>query len=313
MIKVYSTCPRPADMSARDYVAVIKNVAAWSERAGLCGMLVHADDAQVDPWLLAQVVIESSERLRPLVAVRPEHLHPYTMAKTVSSLAFLHGRPVHLNMLAGGTRGEPLGAGGGTRHDKRYAQTVEYVNLAMGLMRGECVTLAGEFYSVTNLRLTPAIPDGLLPEIIISGSSQAAMAAARAIGATAVKHPAPPGAEQTWMDAADRRFGVRIGIVARADSDEAWRIAHERFPGHPERIGRRGTRTGKADGYWLDPFHDNQAPCPYLVGTYEGVAQMIAHYVVLGSRTFILDIPPSENELAHVNLVFDAAQELAVA
>jgi hypothetical protein len=39
---------------------------------------------------------------------------------------------------------------------------------------------------------------------------------------------------------------------------------------------------------------------------------MIVHYVALGSRTFILEIPPSENELAHVNKVFSSAQELAV-
>jgi alkanesulfonate monooxygenase SsuD/methylene tetrahydromethanopterin reductase-like flavin-dependent oxidoreductase (luciferase family) len=56
----------------------------------------------VDPWLVAQLVIQATTTLCPLVAVQPVYLHPYAAAKMVATLGHLHGRRVYLNMLAGG-------------------------------------------------------------------------------------------------------------------------------------------------------------------------------------------------------------------
>ena len=44
--------------------------------------------------------------------------------------------------------------------------------------------------------------------------------------------------------------------------------------------------------------------CPYLVGSYEQVAEELARYIGAGYRTVILDIPPSEDELAHTFAAF---------
>ena len=54
--------------------------------------------------------------------------------------------------------------------------------------------------------------------------------AAKAIGATAVKYPKPPGDYENDPPDENINSGVRVGIITRADEDEAWRIAHERFP-----------------------------------------------------------------------------------
>ena len=91
------------------------------------------------------------------------------------------------------------------------------------------MSFEGKYYKVTNLKLTPPLPEELFPGILISGSSDAGLAAARAIGATAVKYPKPPGEEDdATQDTIDS--GVRVGIIARDDPDEAWRVALERFP-----------------------------------------------------------------------------------
>jgi len=42
----------------------------------------------------------------PLVAVQPVYMHPYSVAKMVSTLAFLHQRRVFLNMVAGGFKND---------------------------------------------------------------------------------------------------------------------------------------------------------------------------------------------------------------
>ena len=51
--------------------------------------------------------------------------------------------------------------------------------------------------------------------------------------------------------------------------------------------------------------------CPYLVGTYDRVAQEIASYMRAGYSTFILDIPANHEELGHTGEVFSRARRLA--
>jgi alkanesulfonate monooxygenase len=46
---------------------------------------------------------------------------------------------------------------------------------------------------------------------------------------------------------------------------------------------------------------------PYLVRSYECVAHELARYIAAGYRTLILDIPPNQEELAHINMVLTKA------
>jgi alkanesulfonate monooxygenase len=66
---------------------------------------------------------------------------------------------------------------------------------------------------------------------------------------------------------------------------------------------------GEENPYWLIPFQNYKTFCPYLVGSYERVAQEIRRYINVGHQTFILDIPPDRAELAHINQVFQLAQK----
>jgi alkanesulfonate monooxygenase len=254
------------------------------------------------------------------------------VAKMVSSLAFLHGRRLWLNMLAGGFKNDLIALGDETPHDERYERTTEYTQIVLRLLRGESVTLDGRYYRVENLRMTPPLPEELFPGVLISGSSPAGLAAAEAIGAVPVKYPQPPGEEEA-SDGSE--FGVRVGIIAREDADEAWRVALERFPEdrkgqithkvamkvsdshwHEQLSGRDegdAGDEGERHPYWLGPFHNYKTFCPYLVGTHERVARELAGYMALGASTFILDIPPSREELEHIGVVFRLARDAAAA
>ena len=44
--------------------------------------------------------------------------------------------------------------------------------------------------------------------------------------------------------------------------------------------------------------------CPYLVGSYDEVRCEVSKYIKEGFRTFILDVPPSREELHHTAMVF---------
>jgi alkanesulfonate monooxygenase len=329
-VEVFSTCPQSKDVGRADYLERVADVARWSDEAGYRGILVYTDNGIVDPWLVSQIILQNTEQLCPLVAVQPIYMHPYTAAKMVSTLAFLHGRRIFLNMLAGGFKNDLLALNDETPHDDRYLRTVEYTQIIKALLSSpDPVSFEGKYYKVTNLRMTPPLPEELFPGILISGSSEAGLAAAREIGATAVKYPKPPGEEDdATQDTIES--GVRVGIIARDDPEEAWRVALERFPEDRKgqithqvamkvsdsqwhkQLSELGDQPAAGESpYWLGPFQNYKTFCPYLVGSYGAVADEVARYMGQGYRTFILDIPVSDQELEHTAVVFDRAQALA--
>jgi alkanesulfonate monooxygenase len=327
-IRLFSTCPQSKEFAPADYLPHVRRVARWSEAAGCAGMLIYTDNSIVDPWLVAQLVLQETRELCPLVAVQPVYMLPYTAAKMVASLGSLHGRRIWLNMLAGGFRNDLIALGDETAHDDRYVRTVEYALLMRRLLESDQpVNFSGRFYNVRGVRLVPTLTEELRPGWLISGSSPAGRAAAIEMGAVAVEYPAPPDALRD-SDHVPAGRGIRVGIIARADADEAWEVAHSRFP--DDRRGRLShalamktsdsawhrtlselARERQADGnpYWLWPFEQHRTFCPYLVGDFTTVAHEIARYLALGHATFILDIPLDAEDLEMAAIVFRMAQE----
>ena len=326
-VRIFSTSPQSKDVPRGRYLHEVAEVARWSEDAGCEGILVYTDNSIVDPWLVSQVILQSTARLCPLVATQPAYMHPYAVAKMVASLGHLHQRRLWLNMVAGGFKNDLAALDDQTPHDRRYQRLVEYTLIVKRLLESDApVSFEGEFYKVRNLRMTPPLDAALAPGILVSGSSPAGLEAARAIGAVAVKYPRPPKDYLGDPPPEGAGCGVRIGIIARADEEEAWRVAHDRFP--EDRRGqiahqlamkvsdshwhRQLSGAAKANGmregaYWMWPFENYKTFCPYLVGDYDQVAEQLAAYLGVGYRTFILDIPPSRAELDHVRAAFARA------
>ncbi|WP_447987261.1 LLM class flavin-dependent oxidoreductase [Nitrospira sp. Nam74] len=324
-IEVFSTCPQSADVKKEDYRQSIIDVSQWSEEFGCKGMLIYSDNRLVDPWLVAQISLEHTKALCPLVAIQPIYMHPYTVATLVSSYGLLYGRRIYLNMIAGGFKNDLIALNDSTPHDQRYERLREYTIIIKELLAGKTVTYEGRFYTVTNLKLAPPMPDELFPCVFMSGSSDAGLEACRLIGATAIKYPKSSRDETVPLDE-EFNAGIRIGIIARDNADDAWHIAHERFP-----VSRKGQIThqvamnvsdsvwhkqlsqlaGEAKThphpYWLVPFENYKTFCPYLVGSYEEVSQELARYIKVGFKSFILDIPFSREELDHSMAVFRQA------
>ena len=331
VVQLFSTSPQSGAVPREDYLNEVIRVARWSEECGCEGILVYTDNSLVDPWLVSQIIIQNTTRLCPLVAVQPVYMHPYTVAKMVSSLAYLYHRRVYLNMVAGGFKNDLLALNDTTPHDRRYQRLIEYTRIIKELAGGEApVTFQGDFYSVVNLRLTPGVPAGLAPGIFVSGSSDAGQEAARAIGATAVQYPQPAQKGGERSDTCGLDCGIRIGVIARPDRDLAWTVAHQRFP--EDRKGRlthqlamqtsdsswhrqlSDTARNHSENqsvYWMVPFETYKTFCPYLVGSYDEVAEELAAYLALGFCKIILDIPPSEDELRNVNIAVQKASEKA--
>jgi alkanesulfonate monooxygenase len=324
VIEVFSTCPQSVEADGSAYVRKICDVARWSEEYGCKGILVYADNRLADPWLIAQIIIQNTVTLWPLVAVQPLYMHPYAAATMISSLGHMYGRRVCLNMIAGGFKNDLIALNDTTSHDKRYQRLVEYTLIIQGLLEnGAPLTFDGEFYKVKNLKLLPKLPPELRPEIFVSGSSEAGKTAARAMKATAVHYPRPPSEYTKDTRNGEKDLGIRIGIIARQQEEQAWDVAYERFP--TDRKGQIArefamkvsdsiwhkqlseltdhTREQKSP-YWMVPFDTYQTNCPYVVGSYAQVVEEVVRYLKAGHTKFILDIPPCEEELHHSAVVF---------
>ena len=187
---VFATCPQSRQGLTPDYIGHVVDVARWSEEAGCEGILIYTDNGIVNPWLVAQIVLQNTARLAPLVALQAVYMHPFTAANMVGTLGHLYRRRLYLNLVAGGFRNDLLALNDPTPHDERYARTREYAEILKRLLAGETVTYSGSYYDVSNLRLATALPPELQPRLLMSGSSPAGLATARALNALAVKNPA---------------------------------------------------------------------------------------------------------------------------
>lgn len=329
-LELFATCPQSKDHPQDVYLRHVEEVARWSQGYGCTGILVYTDNSIVDPWLVSQIIIQTTNSLCPLVAVQPVYLHPYAVAKMIASFGFLYRRRIYLNMVAGGFKNDLVALNDTTPHDKRYTRIIEYTTIIKRLLESDGpVCFEGEFYRVDKLKMTPPLPPHLLPGVFISGSSEAGLEAAKAIGATAVKYPKPAKEYENQHQEEGFNSGIRIGVIARKRDGEAWDVAEQRFP--EDRKGElthqvamrvsdslwhkqlselaEESKAGRSS-YWLRPFETYKTFCPYLVGSYESVAEELSRYIEIGYRTFILDIPPTEEELHHTHAAFELAEKI---
>jgi alkanesulfonate monooxygenase len=329
-VRIFATIPPSNRVDPAHYLRNAIDVARWSDAAGLDGALIYTDNGLLDPWAVAQAVIAHTDRFSPLVAVQPVYMHPYSVAKLVASVAHLYERRVFLNLVAGGFVNDLKALDDDTEHDRRYDRLVEYGHIIDALAHGEVpLTFEGRWYRVRGLRLAPALDPELRPGFTVSGSSEAGITAARTLGATAIQYPRPPGQYEGRHELDTVDMGIRIGLLGREDPVEAWRLAWARFPADPRgqlthRLAMRVSDSvwhrqlsalaelsaSSGQPYWLHPFENYQTFCPYLVGSWDEVARVVADYLDLGFRTFITDVPAGPDDLDHIGIVFERAQKL---
>jgi alkanesulfonate monooxygenase len=331
-LHLIGTCPGiGSGRKSKDFLGAISSVAGWADRDGWEAVLIYSDNRQADPWLVAQVVAERTRQLRPLVAVQPLYAHPFTAAKSVLTITHMYGRQVCLNMVAGSFPRDLDTLRDTTPHDRRYDRVVEYANIIRDLFRNPgLLSFAGDFYQVKNLQLAPKVDSALWPVFTISGSSGAGLNAAHKIGARAIQYLRP--ASEYGHEPFDKGLGhgTRLGVVARESHEEAWAVALRRYPDNPEGAEIREIAASVSDSvwvkelsrdvpvrtghpYWLGPYKNYYAACPFLVGSTREVVAELVKYIRLGITTFLLEQPEDEEDSARVTEIFKAARATASA
>jgi alkanesulfonate monooxygenase len=326
-VTIYSTCRSSIGYGQQAHLRRLLESARWAQDAGCRGALVYSDCTSVDVWMAAQAAIANTASFVPLVAVQPMDMTPFALSRAVSSLAHLYGRRVDLNFVSGGFSRDLAVQGDVLAHDDRYDRLTEYATIFKLLIGGGLANYAGRYYNVRRARLTSPVPADLLPTAYVSGSSAASLQAGESLGLGQLSFPLLPG-DFASPGVRKNKFGsgISIGIIARDDSSEAWRIAHERFPADPAGAERMKlllsasvsswqpqlasvpiADEAEGEAYWLVPFRYHHTFCPYLVGSHDEVAKAVTTYLNGGIRTFVLDIPQEPDDLHHARIAIERA------
>ena len=251
-----------------------------------------------------------------MVAVQPYYTSPLALAKTIASMAFLYGRKVALNMVVGSTPGELRQVHDGLDHDARFERMDEYLDVVRRLLANETpLDHSGRYYAYSGLdHFAVAMAEDLLPEIFIAGSSAKAEELSLRHGAISVTNPEPIDlfAGHAERIHAGARVGVRLGLIARESTEEAWAAAHTYFPVSraaqinvklngraSDSVWRRNlaklsARETHDEVYWLGALLAGGTHSPFLVGAYDQVAEYLARYLRCGVTQLILASPAAE-------------------
>src|SRR5262245_32696799 len=99
-LRIFPAIPRNSDSTK--YVDELMRIARFSDLNGFAGVLLFTgNDVFVEPWSMAQHILTHTSKSSPLIAVNPIYMHPFTVAKFVSSFAQLYARKVYLIMVTG--------------------------------------------------------------------------------------------------------------------------------------------------------------------------------------------------------------------
>jgi alkanesulfonate monooxygenase len=307
----------------------IGQIARSAEALGFVGALTPTSSWCEDAWVMTAALTALTRTFRFLVAFRPGLISPTLAAEMAATYQRISGGRLLLNVVTGGDDVEQRRFGDLLDKPARYARCGEFLYLFRALWDGEPVTYAGEHLSVEDARITPADPR---PEIFFGGSSEPALEVAARYADVYLTWGEPPQAVAAKLDAvrarAERhgrelRFGIRLHVITRDTSGEAWAEAQRLLDGlDPAAIERaqavqrasgsegqrrmvelHGGRTDALEVYpnlWAGVGLVRGGAGTALVGSHEEVADRIAEYHDLGIDEFILSGYPHLEEAYRV-------------
>ena len=307
-------------------VAYLGQIARSAEQLGFEGALIPTGPWCQDAWVTSAMLTQVSERLKFLVAFRPDSVAPYVAAQMATTYANLTGGRLMLNVVTGGEDHDQRMYGDFLTKDERYARCDEFLTIVRALWRGETVDFAGTHLSVEDSALQHLPHE--IPQIYFGGSSPAGIEVAAKHADVYLTWGEPPAAVAEKIErvraAAGRygrelRFGVRLHSIARDTSSAAWAEAARLLEGIDDaEIARMqtGLRQSGSEGQrrmlelnggskenleihphlWAGVGLVRGGAGTSLVGSYAEVADLIEEYAAVGISEFVLSGYPHLEE-----------------
>jgi alkanesulfonate monooxygenase len=327
---VYGTVVQPPSING-PALPYLTRLAQRAEKNGFTGLLAFYNHHGLDPWVVAAAIMRETATLVPLVAVQPYASPPFTVAKTIASLASIYHRRVDLNIVTGAAPHELRQVGETLTHDERYQRANEYAQVIRKLLtRDEPLDWEGTYYRFRGLRTRSLVPSELVPRLFVAGSSPASRELAADIGDVIVTHPEPvENFRESFVEGranGGSEIGVRLGLLARPTEEEAWTAARDRYvTTRSDRLQtllqresqsdwiRRMAALVTSDGiydrvYWTGLFGSGRAAAPMLVGSYDSVARYLERYRAAGVTKLLVAQVETEEDFAHARAVLSAVR-----
>ncbi|MGW6229272.1 LLM class flavin-dependent oxidoreductase [Cellulosimicrobium cellulans] len=311
----------------------LEQVAVAADRLGYEGVLTPTGTWCEDAWLVTSALVRSTERLKFLVAFRPGLVSPTLAAQMAATFQRLSGGRLLLNVVTGGDENEMRRFGDWLEHDERYDRTREFLEVVRGVWDEAPLSYEGTHYRIADAR-TSAPPDPR-PEIFFGGSSEAALPVAAAQADVYLTWGEPPAQAREKIERVRElaaaqgrtiRFGVRLHVITRDRSADAWDVAQrflddltpEQIAGAQRLLGSSGsvgqqrmvalhgggdlaaTRRARDleihPGLWAGVGLVRGGAGTALVGSHEEVADLIEEYRAAGFDELVLSGYPHLEE-----------------
>ena len=321
--------------------AYMKQIAVAVDNLGYEGVLIPTGRSCEDPWITAASLIDATQKLKFLVALRPGVTTPALAARMAATMDRLSGGRVLLNLVTGGDEQELKGDGVYEDHQTRYKTAAEYTTIWREILTrshtGESYSFKGERLQVENAKLLYPPIQKPYPPLWFGGSSDDAVELAAEQVDTYLTWGEPPAAVKEKLELVRQKaaargrtltYGIRLHVIVRESNEEAWAAAEQliqhiddatiaaaqaKFK-QMDSVGQRrmaelhnGDRTKLevSPNLWAGVGLVRGGAGTALVGDPETVAARIQEYADLGIDTFIFaGYPHLEESIRFAELVF---------
>jgi alkanesulfonate monooxygenase len=310
-------------------VGYIGQIARSAEQLGFDAALTPTSSWCEDAWVMTAALTQVTERFRFLVAFRPGLSSPTLAAQMAATFQRVSGGRLLLNVVTGGDDREQHRFGDSLSKDERYARAGEFLTIVRRLWEEESVDFAGEHYTISDAQI---ISHPVWPELYFGGSSAAALEVGAAHADVYLTWGEPPEAvaekialvrDRAAELGREPRFGIRLHVITRETSAEAWAEADRLLAGlSAEQIERSQAvqRSSQSEGQRrMTELHNGRTESleiypnlwagvglvrggagTALVGSHDEVCDRIAEYHELGIDEFIFSGYPHLEEAYRV-------------
>ncbi|WP_343741053.1 FMNH2-dependent alkanesulfonate monooxygenase [Herbaspirillum huttiense] len=319
----------------------MKQVAVAADTLGYDGVLLPTGRSCEDAWVAAASLIDATQRLKFLVAVRPGLTAPTLSARMAATFDRLSNGRLLINVVTGGDPVEQESDGIFGSHAERYEISDEFLKIWRDVLAktrtGEETNFEGKHLSVKGAKALYPPVQTPYPPLYFGGSSDEAIDLAAEQVDVYLTWGEPPAAvaekiarvrERAAKAGRTLRFGIRLHVIVRDTSEAAWRAADELISRLDEetiakaqanfaRMDSEGQRRmaalhgGRRDklevspNLWAGVGLVRGGAGTALVGDGPTVAARIKEYADLGIDTFILSgYPHLEESYRFAELVF---------
>jgi alkanesulfonate monooxygenase len=310
----------------------LRQIAQAVDQLGFYAVLLPTGNSCEDSWVIASALMPATERLRFLVAIRPGIMSPVVAARMASTFDRLSGGRLLINVVTGGDPKEAAADGVFLPHDERYAVTAEFLEVWRQVMAGGTHSFEGKYLQVENAKVYYPALQQPYPPLYFGGSSNAGIDLAAKQVDLYLTWGEPPVLvadkiarvrEAAAKHGRTLRFGIRLHVIVRETSDEAWNAANDliryidrdvvakaqqglaRYDSEGQRrmaelVNNSSENLEVSPNLWAGIGLVRSGAGTALVGDPETVASRMLEYANLGIDSFILSGYPHLEEAYRV-------------